>query len=82
MTAPAPEGRALRGAVALILIGLILGPIAAGLWESGRAALGILPALASNSPREGNRQPRASPLPESNRRRRLRVTRAPLAGVC
>lgn len=50
MTAPAPEGRALRGAVALILIGLILGPIAAGLWESGRAALGILPALGATEP--------------------------------
>lgn len=50
MMAPAPEGRALRGGVGVLIAALILGPIAAGLWESARAALGILPALGAAGP--------------------------------
>lgn len=44
------EGRALRLVVlGLVAAGLIL-PIAAGLWETGRAAIGILPAVGSERP--------------------------------
>lgn len=41
------EGRWLRGAVlALVLAGLI-GPIAAGLWQTTRAAFGVMPAIGA-----------------------------------
>lgn len=43
------EGRALRCAVlAIVALGLIL-PIFAGLWETGRAAFGILPAIGADA---------------------------------
>lgn len=42
------EGRLLRGVV-LALVGLgLIAPIAVGLWQTGRAAFGILPALGRN----------------------------------
>lgn len=41
------EGRALRGAVLLSVGAFLLLPIAAGLWQTARAAFGILPALGA-----------------------------------
>lgn len=45
-----PQGRALRGAVFVtVMFGLVL-PIAAGLWQTGRAAFGLMPALGTHAP--------------------------------
>jgi len=43
------DGRGLRAVVLGIMLCLILGPILAGLWETGRAGLGVLPALGAHS---------------------------------
>lgn len=48
MTAAAKSGRGLRAAVlAAVVLGLVL-PILAGLWQTGRAAFGILPAIGAS----------------------------------
>lgn len=47
---PADEGRLLRAAVLVAVALGVLGPIAAGLWQTGRAAFGILPALGERVP--------------------------------
>lgn len=39
------EGRILRGAVLTAVVGGLVLPISLGLWETARAAFGILPAL-------------------------------------
>lgn len=43
----APEGRTLRLIVLALVAGGLVLPILAGLWETGRAAFGILPAIGA-----------------------------------
>ncbi|MFZ1725937.1 MAG: ABC transporter permease subunit [Albidovulum sp.] len=42
-------GRGLRSTVLFLVIGLLVLPILAGLWETGRAAFGILPAIGAET---------------------------------
>jgi putative thiamine transport system permease protein len=44
------EGRGLRLLVLLLVVGFIVAPILAGLWETGAAALGHLPAVGARGP--------------------------------
>jgi putative thiamine transport system permease protein len=47
VTFPGRDGRLLRaGVLATVVLGLVL-PIAAGLWQTGRAGAGILPAIGA-----------------------------------
>ena len=45
-----PEGRALRLTVLVLVLGGLAAPILAGLWETLRAAFGILPAIGADRP--------------------------------
>ncbi|WP_071674842.1 ABC transporter permease [Nioella nitratireducens] len=49
MTRSGAEGRTLRAVVLTVLIVAVLGPIAAGLWQSLRAGLGVLPAIGAET---------------------------------
>lgn len=42
------DGRLLRGAVLAVVLAGLIAPIAAGLWQTGRAAFGILPAVGAD----------------------------------
>ncbi|MBW6506694.1 MAG: ABC transporter permease [Rhodobacteraceae bacterium] len=44
-----PEGRALRMTVLVLVLGGLVAPILAGLWETARAGFGFLPAIGSTS---------------------------------
>ncbi|MDP1668994.1 ABC transporter permease [Phaeovulum sp.] len=44
------EGRALRMAVLVLVLGGVVAPILAGLWETLRAGLGVLPAIGATRP--------------------------------
>ncbi len=44
------DGTLLRGVVLAALVLGLLGPIAAGLWQTGRAALGVMPAIGAAEP--------------------------------
>ena len=48
-----PEGRALRLLVLALALGGLVAPILAGLWETLRAAFGILPAIGAEGPSFG-----------------------------
>ncbi|MCA0271883.1 MAG: ABC transporter permease subunit [Proteobacteria bacterium] len=50
VTATGPDGRWLRGAVLATVLAGFVAPIAAGLWQTGRAAFGILPAIGASAP--------------------------------
>lgn len=50
MTARTANGKALRGAVLVTVALGLIAPIAAGLWQTGRAAFGNLPALGRLGP--------------------------------
>lgn len=49
VTGPGPDGRLLRGAVLVTVLMGLVAPIAAGLWQTARAAFGILPALGADA---------------------------------
>ncbi len=49
MIPPATDGRVLRAAVlAAVLVGIVL-PIAGGLWQTGRAGFGVMPAIGATA---------------------------------
>ena len=47
MSAPGREGRLLRAAVLAAVAAVVLAPIAAGLWQTLRAAAGVMPAIGA-----------------------------------
>jgi putative thiamine transport system permease protein len=50
VTTSGQDGRWLRGAVLAAVLAGFVAPIAAGLWQTGRAAFGILPAIGARAP--------------------------------
>ena len=44
-----PEGRALRMTVLALVLGGLVAPILAGLWETARAGFGVLPAIGATT---------------------------------
>lgn len=50
MNVTAADGRFLRGAVLVAVLGGIVSPILSGLWVTGRAGFGLLPAIGATEP--------------------------------